>query len=373
MRRLFYTDWILFSAVYLVLGIGLLALFSLSKDLNFSSVFARQFLFAALGSLLLFSSSALDSRYISKLSTPLYFFTIALLVAVLVFGSVIRGTSGWIQIAGFQFQPVEFSKVVLIVFLASFISQKRSELGDLVRLIVSLLLTAFLVLLVLRQPDFGSALVLAGIWFGMVVVSGIRKRYLVLLLVLFVALAGAAWFLFAPYQRDRILTFLNPTLDPRGSGYNVIQSLVAVGSGGLTGKGLGHGSQSQSNFLPERHTDFIFAVIAEELGFFGVSLLLFLFGVILFRMSSIAASAKDNFSYLAIVGVILLFCIQITVNVGMNVGLLPVTGIPLPLVSYGGSSLLSTFLALALVRVLAFQRKTPDSYEWTGGYGLPSP
>lgn len=370
LRRFFQGDWILFSAAYLLVGMGLLSLFSLSNGTDASTVFVRQAVFVVLGTVLLFLFPAFDYRHLSRLSTPLYFLMAGILLFVLLFGSTIRGTSGWIHIGGFQFQPVEFSKIVLIVFLASFISKKRSELGDFVRLAASFVLTALFVFLVLKQPDLGSSLVLAGIWGGMVVVSGIRKRYFFLLLAVFSVVVSLGWFFLAPYQRDRILTFLHPDLDPRGSGYNVLQSLVAVGSGGISGKGLGHGSQAQSNFLPERHTDFIFAVIAEELGFVGVAIALSLFGILLWRITAVARLSCDNFGYLVCVGISLMLCIQIVVNIGMNIGLLPVTGIPLPLVSYGGSSLLSVFFGLALVQNIFSRRQENTSYEWMGGYRM---
>lgn len=366
LRRFFQGDWILLSAVYLLLGIGLLTIYSLSDGFPHQNIFARQSVFAVLGTLALISFPFFDYRHLSKLSTPLYFLMAGVLAGVLFFGSTIRGTSGWIQLFGFQFQPVEFSKIVLIIFLASFISQKRSELGDFVRLVASLFLTSVLVFLVLKQPDLGSALVLVGIWFSMVAVSGIRKRHLAFLGVIFSLTVCTGWFFLAPYQKERIFTFLHPESDRQGSGYNVFQSLVAVGSGGLSGKGLGHGSQSQFQFLPERHTDFIYAVVSEELGFIGAGLVLFLFGVLFFRVIGAALSAPDNFGYLLGMGVVAMLFIQVAINIGMNVGVLPVTGIPLPLVSYGGSSLLSVFFGIAIVQNVASRRKEHKSYEWSG-------
>lgn len=354
------------SATYLLLGVGLLTIYSLSDGFPHQNIFVRQSVFAVLGTLALFLFPVFDYRHLSKLSTSIYFLMTGTLSFVLFFGSTIRGTSGWIQIAGFQFQPVEFSKIVLIIFLASFISQKRSELGDFIRLVVSFALTSLLVFLVLKQPDLGSALVLVGIWFFMVIVSGIRKRHLAFLGIFFSVLALVGWFFLAPYQKDRIFTFLHPDQDRQGSGYNVFQSLVAVGSGGIGGKGLGHGSQSQLQFLPERHTDFIFAVVSEELGFIGAGLVLFLFGILLFRIVGVALSARDNFGYLLGMGFASFLFIQIFVNIGMNIGVLPVTGIPLPLLSYGGSSLLSVFLGLAIIQNIVSRRKEHESYEWSG-------
>ena len=365
LRRFFQGDWILLSAVYLLLGVGLLTIYSLSDGFPHQNIFVRQLIFAGLGTGVLISFPLFDYRHLSKLSTPLYFLMMGVLVFVLLFGSVIRGTSGWIQFAGFQFQPVEFSKIVLIIFLASFISQKRSELGDFVRLFASFVLTSVLIVLVLKQPDLGSALVLAGIWFCMVLVSGVRKRHLVILGMFFSVVILIGWFFLAPYQKDRVLTFLHPEQNRQGSGYNVFQALVAVGSGGISGKGLGHGSQSQFQFLPERHTDFIFAVVSEELGFIGAGLTLFLFGALLFRIIGAALSARDNFGYLLCMGIASMVFIQVVVNAGMNIGVLPVTGIPLPLLSYGGSSLLSMFFGIAIVQNIISRRKAQESYEWS--------
>ncbi|QQS15517.1 MAG: rod shape-determining protein RodA [Candidatus Moraniibacteriota bacterium] len=365
-RRFFQGDWVLLSATYLLLGVGLLTIYSLSGGFPQQHIFVRQAVFAAIGTVILVSFPLFDYRHLSKLSTPLYFLAIGILALVLIFGSTIRGTSGWLQFFGFQFQPVEFSKIVLIIFLASFISQKRSELGDFVRLFASFVLTSILVFLVLRQPDLGSALVLAGIWFFMVVVSGIRRQHLLLLGTFFAIVISVSWFFLAPYQKDRISTFLHPDQDRQGSGYNVFQALVAVGSGGIGGKGLGHGSQSQFQFLPERHTDFIYAVVSEELGFIGAALVLFLFGVLLFRVVRAALLARDNFGFLLGMGIASMIFIQTAVNIGMNIGVLPVTGIPLPLLSYGGSSLLSIFIGMAIVQNIVSRRREHESHEWSG-------
>lgn len=284
---------------------------------------------------------------------------------MLIFGSTIRGTSGWLQFFGFQFQPVEFSKIVLIIFLASFISQKRSELGDFVRLFASFVLTSILVFLVLRQPDLGSALVLAGIWFlwwlflGYGVNTFFCWGHSLQLSYRSVGFLGTI-------SKGSDLDLSASDQDRQGSGYNVFQALVAVGSGGIGGKGLGHGSQSQFQFLPERHTDFIYAVVSEELGFIGAALVLFLFGVLLFRVVRAALLARDNFGFLLGMGIASMIFIQTAVNIGMNIGVLPVTGIPLPLLSYGGSSLLSIFIGMAIVQNIVSRRREHESHEWSG-------
>ncbi len=342
-------DWLLLSATTLILSMGMLALYSFSETAAGNVYFGKQLLFACLGIGAMFFIGALDYRHIARLSTLLYFVTLGVLLLVLFIGEPVRGTVGWISIGGFQVQPVEFAKLTLIVFLASFISKKSTELGEWTRLIASLFLVALMILLVLKQPDLGSSLVLLFIWGSMILVSGIRFKHLIVLALLGGTLLGIGWTMLADYQKARLQTFINPELDPRGAGYNVLQSMVAVGSGGFTGKGIGHGSQSQLNFLPEKHTDFIFAVLSEELGLLGAGLILFLYALFLYRIQRTAERARDNVGYLISVGVFALFFVQIVVNLGMNMGLLPVTGLPAPFLSYGGSSLLASFMAVGLL------------------------
>lgn len=342
-------DWLLLAAVGLLLSMGMLALYSFSETVSGNIYFGKQLLFASIGVALIFFIGSLDYRHFARMSTFLYFLTLGILALVLVIGEPVRGTVGWLSLFGFQVQPVEFAKLVLIIFLASFISQKRSELSEWTRLIASLFLVAFMILLVLKQPDLGSSLVLMFIWGSMIVVSGIRLKHFIVLTFLGGLLLTLGWILLADYQRARLQTFINPELDPRGAGYNVLQSMVAVGSGGVWGKGIGHGSQSQLNFLPEKHTDFIYAVIAEELGLVGGSLILFLYALLLYRIERIAKRARDNTGYLIAVGLLAYFLVQIVINVGMNIGLLPVTGLPAPFVSYGGSSLLASCIGVGIL------------------------
>jgi rod shape determining protein RodA len=324
--------------------------------------FLRQGIFVGIGFLLSLFLARFDYRHIGRQSTTLYFFMLGTLIAVLLLGRTIRGTEGWIDLGFTQVQPVEFAKVVLVLFLASFITKKTSELGEWTRLIASLVLTGILVFLVMRQPDLGSSIVLLGVWGMLLLISGIRLRQVVALALLGTLLISGSWFFLADYQRARIENFIHPELDPRGSGYNVLQAMVAVGSGGVFGKGIGHGTQSQSNFLPEKHTDFIFASINEELGMAGAFLVLFLYGVIFYRLWAIGLLAADNFGYLVTVGVYAIILVQVIINVGMNVGLLPVTGIPLPFMSYGGSSILSLFVGIGIVQNVYRLRKGEQYY-----------
>lgn len=361
-RFLFKLDWFLLAVTFLLLGVSLLVLYSLSSS-GGVDYFLKQLVFSVIGCGALFSVAALDYRHVAKYSTGLYFLTISLLVAVLLFGATIRGTAGWLSFGVVQLQPVEFAKLTLIIFLASFISKKKTELGEWTRVIASLVLSAVLIFLVLKQPDLGSSLVLAAIWGGMILASGLRLKHLFVLLVLGAVLLFGSWHVLAPYQKDRLLTFVHPEFDPQGSGYNVLQAIVAVGSGGTYGKGIGHGSQSQLNFLPEKHTDFIFAVVTEELGLAGALLVLALYSALLYRIKRIGDMANDNFGYLLAVGVLIMVFAQVAVNVGMNLGLLPVTGLPAPLLSYGGSSLLSVCLSLGLLQNVYGQMKTGDDFR----------
>lgn len=360
LSRLFKIDWLLVASSVLLLSVGLLALYSISSSgENFSeNVFLKQLLFALFSVAAMFFFAFFDYQYLKNYSTAAYFATLGILLIVLVFGKTIRGTSGWIGVGPFHIQPAEISKLTLIIFLASFISQKRTELGSIVRLAVSLFLSAVMIALVMKQPDFGSAMILAGITLFLTILSGLDKKHIAVLAVCGALAVFVGWNLLAPYQKDRVHNFVNPGNDPRGSGYNVIQSVVAVGSGGLIGKGIGNGSQTQLNFLPEKHTDFIFAMIVEELGFLGSLFIFVVFLVFLYRVVRIARFSSDNFGYLLASGIFIMIFIQAFVNIGMNINSMPVTGIPLPFVSYGGSSLVSVFASVGMLLNIHLKRKS---------------
>lgn len=346
-------DWILITAVFLLLGVGLLALYSISVSEKIDSgemtFFGKQFVAFVLGVVMMFVFSVIDYHNFKSHSKTIYFLMLIFLLLVLIKGNLIRGTTGWISIGFLNFQPVEVAKVLLILSLASFITKSKAVLGELTRLIASFLIAGVAIFLVLLQPDFGSALVLIAILITMLFLSGIEWKYLAGMFFLGLFSLIATWFLLADYQKNRIINFVNPENDPKGSGYNVIQSMVAVGSGGLKGKGLGHGSQSQLNFLPENHTDFIFAVIAEEFGVLGSGVVIVLLGVIFYRLKKIAQMAMDNLGYLIVAGCMAMFFVQVVINIGMNVGIMPVTGIPLIFLSYGGSSLVVSFVTIGII------------------------
>jgi rod shape determining protein RodA len=352
-RRILETDWILVSAALFVFGVGLLSLYGLSVTGSpwslSGSYFFRQAVFGAIGIVIMVVLSSFDYRHIARFGTYIYFLALGVLVLTLLFGRTVNGTSGWISFGFVRFQPVEAAKIALVLFLARFIVAKRTELGEWVRITASFVLSSFLIFFVLRQPDLGSALVLAALWGGMTVVSGIRMRHILILALAGIIIASSGWFFLEEYQRSRIEVFLDPSSDPLGSGYNVIQAMIAVGSGGIFGKGVGYGSQSQLDFLPEKHTDFIFATMTEELGIIGAGAVIFAYGTLLFRVFRIAERASDNAGYLIAVGAQTYFLVQTAVNIGMNIGLLPVTGIPAPFFSYGGSSLLVSFSMIGIL------------------------
>ncbi len=277
-----------------------------------------------------------------------------LLLAVLVFGATIHGATGWFAVGPFTFQPVEPMKIILAVCLAAYASERVRRAFGWRDLLWTAAIAAPPVLLVLKQPDLGSALILLGIWGAVILFAGLPKRFAAGLALLGIAASLFSWqFLLAPYQKARIQVFLNPSADPHGQGYNVTQAVIAVGAGGWVGRGLGFGSQSQLKFLPESQTDFIFAVIAEELGFVGVSLLLVLWLFLLWRMLRQARRTPDPFAAELLAGMGASLLLQTCIHAGMNLGILPVTGLPLPLVSYGGSSLVFTLLMLGIVDSVA--------------------
>ncbi len=359
LNKLLKLDWILIVSIFLLLGIGLISLYgsSLTEQTEGFSFFTRQCIFSIIGIIVMFFLAFSDYHYLRSYSLAVYFAMAILLLAVLIWGNTIRGTTGWISIGNFHMQPVELAKIGIIIFLASFISQKKMELGEIGRLIASFILVSIIIFLVLRQPDFGSAMVLLGVWLGITLVSGISRKNFLALIIVVLTIAAIAWSGFADYQKARIINLVEPGIDPRGSGYNAIQSMVAVGSGGFVGKGIGHGSQSQLNFLPEKHNDFIFAMMTEELGFSGSLFVIILFLVVFYRIKLVASRAPDNFGYLLATGALIMYFIQVIINIGMNIGIIPVAGIPLPFLSYGGSFLITVFATAGIILNIGTKKK----------------
>jgi rod shape determining protein RodA len=263
----------------------------------------------------------------------------------------IRGIKSWYKFGPLSIDPIEFTKIVLIILLAKYFSMRHIEMYKVRHIILSgfyVFLPAFLIFL---QPDLGSVLILITLWVGILIISGIQVRHFLVLVLCFILLLGFGWnTLLKDYQKDRILNFFTPQLEPLGSGWNQAQSKIAIGSGGIFGQGFTKGSQTQYGFLPEPQTDFIFAAIAEEFGLIGVSILLILFSVLIWRIIKIAIDSKSNFPRLFASSFSIILISQIFIHIGMNIGILPIIGISLPLVSYGGSSLISTFIALGILQ-----------------------
>ena len=279
---------------------------------------------------------------------------IALLTAVLVpgFGVLVNGQRNWLGIGPIRlFQPSEPAKLLLIVILAGVIAQYKGKIDkprDVARILAYVAVPLALIML---EPDLGTGLVFAVITLGMLLVGGLRARWFAIFAIVAVLLVGAVWQtgVLKQYQKDRLMVFIDPSVDPKGAGYNLAQSKIAIGSGGLTGKGLRAGTQSSLNFIPERHTDFIFAVLGEELGFVGAVVLLGLFLALLITALEISASSKDLFGALIAAGLISMWLFQILVNMGMTIGIMPVTGIPLPFMSYGGSFMVTNLAGVGML------------------------
>ncbi|MEK9166066.1 MAG: rod shape-determining protein RodA [Patescibacteria group bacterium] len=344
-------DWgIIISSFFLVLiSLAILYSLELNQDSPDFSLLKRQAIAAGMGMASLWFLLFLDFRHIKDFAYILYGAGIIILIAVLLFGTAARGTTGWFSIGGFHFQPVEIFKVILIIALAKFYSA-RSSINQFKTLILSLLLILGPAVLIYFQPDLGSLMVLAIVWFGYLLVMKLKLNYiLIFCAILFLTIALSWQFFLAPYQKERIITFLEPESDIAGTGYNVRQSKIAIGSGRLWGRGLGLGTQSSLNFLPEQETDFIFAVIAESLGFLGGGLLISLYGFLLWRIIRLTIFVKDEFGAFLAFGVFFWFAFQGFANIAMNLGLAPVIGVPLPFVSYGGSSMLACLIAIGML------------------------
>lgn len=346
-------DWWLVAAVVLLLGCGLGLIDSATHSFAVSTGKAwhvqRQSMFMAFGLLLVTASFAFDYRMLKNYASRLYIFNIVLLVAVMLFGHSQLGAQRWIQIGSLSFQPSEFAKVFLIICLATFMDKRIEWLENFKDYLPVFAYIFVPFLLVMRQPDLGTSLTFIAILVGMIFVSGFKYKWFFRLGVIFVALLPAFWLILKDYQKNRIRVFLNPELDPFGSGYHVIQSKIAIGSGSLLGKGWLAGTQSQLNFLPENHTDFIFAVAGEEFGFIGTAFIIILYAIIIWRGIAIALDADDNFGTLLAVGVTSMFMFHVMVNIGMTAGIMPVTGVPLPFLSYGVSSLTTNLMLVALL------------------------
>lgn len=339
----------MFVPAILISLAGLVTMNSFSGENYF---FFRQSIWLLVSIVVFFTTTVIDWRFLrrTKVLVPIFIVTLVVLLVLLVVGQVTRGVQSWFQLGIFAFQPSDPAKLVIILMLSKYFSRRHIEIKNLRHILVSGAYAFLIFILIFFQPDLGGAMVIVGIWLGMVLVSGISKKHLAFVALIGVVVSAVLWtFVFAPYQKARILSFVHPLADIRGAGYNAYQSTVAVGSGGVFGKGIGQGSQSKLQFLPEYETDFIFAAFAEEWGFVGTAILLILCFILLSRIVGNAQLAATNFETFFNLGVAILFTVQIAVHAGMNMGILPVTGITFPLMSYGGSHLLTEWFALGVL------------------------
>ena len=349
-------DWALILPAFFLTSLGLLSIYSSSLGAGDFFNFKKQIIFFALAIFLVIFLSFFDLRFLktnSYLVLTLYLLSLLSLFGVLVLGTEVRGVKGWYKIGAFSFDPVPLATIVLIIVLSKYFSTRHVEIQRCGPILSSGLFALFSILLILFQPDLGSALILISVWLGIVIFSGIKLSHFLILCLIFLLLFTLGWnFWLKDYQKQRILSFLDPQIDKRGISWSVNQSKIAIGSGGFFGKGIGKGSQSQYGFLTEPKTDFIFSAIGEETGFFGVLLLFSALLFLFWRIIKIAFLTSNNFTRLFAAGFGFLFLSQTFINIGMTLGLLPIIGIPLPFISYGGSQLLSFYLGLGILMSL---------------------
>lgn len=348
-------DWVLSVSAVILVCIGFLAIYSNSLQKGDFWNFQKQIIFFAVGIILMLGISFFDWRNFRNdpyFILALYIICLLSLIFIFFFAPEIRGTKSWYKLGPFSIDPVEFAKIVLIILLAKYFSMRHIEMYRMRHIFQSGIYVLFPAILVFLQPNLGSVIILVAIWLGILVISGIKIRHFLLLMFIFILIFVFSWGAFLKdYQKARITSFFMPQLsDSLKTGWNQAQSKIAIGSGGLFGQGFGKGSQTQYGFLPEAHTDFIFASIAEEFGLLGVAVVLSLYSVLIWRIMRIAILARNNFTRLFTTGVTILLVSQIFIHLGMNIGILPIIGIPLPLISYGGSDLIAFFLLFGILQ-----------------------
>ena len=346
-------DWTLLLPAVTLSFLGILTISTFADE---ASLAPRQLLWLAIALCVYLGLSMLDVRFIRRTSIvmTLYITALVLLASLLLFAHPVLGAKAWFSLGPISFQPADLAKLALIALLAKYLSRRHVEIGDFRHILVSGAYALTLTLLILVEPDMGNAIIFGTLWLGMMLISGISKKHLLVLGLIGLVVASAFWsFGLKPYQRTRIISFVNPAADIHGSGYNAYQAKIAVGSGELFGKGVGYGTQSKLRFLPEYQTDFIFAAFAEEWGFAGVILLLAVYGLLFTRLAQIARAAATNFDAFFTLGVLILLAAHVAIHISINLGLLPVTGTTIPFMSSGGSHLVLEFAALGIVTSLA--------------------
>lgn len=355
-------DWSIIWVMIAIISVGLLSVYSALypqiKANPTHNLFIKQLVWLSCGFVALFCSLLVDYQQLKTASIWIYLVGVFLLVTVLLIGKEVNGSRRWLEIGGFQFQPSEFMKVAIVVQLASyFSSQEITPYPSLRRLLIPAGTVLLPVLLILAEPDLGTAISFCAIAATIFLFMGIRWRYIMFSTIMLLPLLYPLWeYVLKPYQKRRILILLRPDLDPLGAGYHIRQSKIAIGSGMLWGKGFLNGTQNKLHFLPEKHTDFIFSVWAEEWGFVGCAGLLVLFALLILLSLRVARRSKDRYGSLLVVGMAALILWQVIINIGMVIGLLPVVGITLPFVSYGGSSLITLCVAIGLIENVSMRR-----------------
>ncbi|MDD3925538.1 MAG: rod shape-determining protein RodA [bacterium] len=355
LRRL---DWIMVLALALLLGVGVLALNSTAQARPaIHPLVGKQIIWIAAGFVFMCLAALIDYRALARWHRQIYWINIALLVAVLVLGHSSKGAQRWIPLGPFMLQPSEICKLAVIVTLAVYLSSLKTDITDPSSFMGALGHIALPMLLIAIQPDLGTALVLMAVLGGMLLVSGAGVRHLATSAGVLLALFPLAWrYGLREYQKRRLTSFIDPQADPLGTSYQLNQSKIAIGSGRMFGQGLFHGSQKKLSFIPEQHTDFIFTVIGEELGFIGGLGLLALYGVVLWRGFLIMAESEDTLGVLMVTGILSMLAFHILVNLGMTMGIMPTTGVPLPFISYGGSAMITDMTAVGLLLGIGMRR-----------------
>ena len=349
-------DRMLFFSVLAILLIGLVILYSASKEYYAQNILSRQVTWILIGLVVLFIILRIDYQRFMSISYLLYGISIFFLILVLFVGKARGGAHRWISLGAFHLQPSELTKITLVLALSSYIERRKNDVTKISFLFGALLLILPAFFLIFIEPDLGTALLLIPVSLAMLFIAGAKMSHII-----GISLAGMGalplfWHFLKDYQKQRLFVFINPNIDPLGSGYTIIQSKIAVGSGGLLGKGWLGGTQSQLNFLPERHTDFIFSVVGEEWGFLGALVLIFLYMLIVYKGMKIVSRTPDTYGRLIATGFVTLFSLQVVINIGMTIGFLPIVGLTLPLISYGGSSLITTLIALGFLLNVGMRR-----------------
>jgi rod shape determining protein RodA len=351
--------WIL-VAILILTCLGVLVIASLSSsEINRWQLLKKQVISLAIAFGAYFVFRLVDYRLFRNSSYFLlvfYFFSVFMMGLVLFFGTKVNGITGWLHLGFFNFQPVELAKLAVILILAKYFSNRNIEIWQFKHILISGMYAAIPAILAILQPDLGGAAIIIGIWFCVLLLAGLRLKQFLLLLLIFAILLTLSWqYFLKPYQKTRLISFFNSSKDWQGSQYNARQAMIAIGSGGLFGKGLGWGTQTQLRFLPAAQTDFIFSSLGEELGFVGVVLVLGSFSIIFYNLAQIGLNLQENFTKLAVMGIAINLSLNFIINLGMNLGVIPIVGLPLPFVSFGGSHLLMELMAVGFISNIVIQ------------------